>query len=172
MVIDGKGAILLPGLVEAHTHLDKTLVGYTLFDKITNEREMKTKLGLDPQRQSARQVALAAARGTTHIRSHVDIDTVHGLNGVQGVIATREKYKDLIDIEIVAFPQSGMNDQAGQRSNSWTRRCRWALKSSAASIPSMDKDPKGHLDTIFGLAEKRGKPIDIHLHEHVSDRVR
>ena len=40
-VIDGAGAILLPGLIEAHTHLDKTLfgmkwnvndVGYTLHE--------------------------------------------------------------------------------------------------------------------------------------------
>lgn len=29
----------------------------------------------------------------------------------------------------------------------------------------MEYDPKGHLDTVFALAEKHGKPIDIHLHE-------
>jgi cytosine/creatinine deaminase len=173
-VIDGKGAILLPGLVEAHTHLDKTLygmkwnvndVGYTLVDKITNEREMKTKLGLDPQRQSARQVALSVARGTTHIRSHVDIDTVHGLKGVEGVMATREKYKDFIDIEIVAFPQSGMMIRPGTVELMDEALSMGAEVVGGLDPSSMDKDPKGHLDTIFGLAEKHGKPIDIHLHE-------
>ncbi len=29
----------------------------------------------------------------------------------------------------------------------------------------MEHDPKGHLDTVFALAEKHGKPVDIHLHE-------
>jgi cytosine deaminase len=29
----------------------------------------------------------------------------------------------------------------------------------------IDRDPKGHMDAIFGLAEKHGKPLDIHLHE-------
>src|SRR5699024_6862455 len=29
----------------------------------------------------------------------------------------------------------------------------------------IDRDPKGQLDAIFGLAVKHGKPIDFHLHE-------
>jgi cytosine/adenosine deaminase-related metal-dependent hydrolase len=29
----------------------------------------------------------------------------------------------------------------------------------------IDADPKGQLDAVFALAEKYGKPIDIHLHE-------
>ena len=45
-----------------------------------------------------------------------------------------------------------------------------ALKQGAEVIggldPSaVDRDPKGHLDTIFGLAEKYDRDIDIHLHE-------
>ncbi len=81
--IDGGGALLLPGLVEAHTHLDKNLlgmgwyrneVGPRLIDKIENERRQKKALGIDPARQSARQVALSLAKGSTHIRSHVDVD--------------------------------------------------------------------------------------------------
>ena len=30
---------------------------------------------------------------------------------------------------------------------------------------AIDRDPKGHLDTVFGLAEKFGRGVDIHLHE-------
>jgi cytosine deaminase len=173
-VLDGGGAILLPGFVEAHTHLDKTLygmpwnpntVGSTLVDKITNERMSKARLGLDPARQSARQVALSVAHGSTHIRSHVDIDTEHGLKGVLGVMATRQKYAEVIDLEIVAFPQSGMLIRQGT-----VELMDESLKLGAEVVGgldpcSMDLDPKGHLDVIFGLAEKHGKPIDIHLHE-------
>ena len=173
-VIDGAGAIVLPGLVEAHTHLDKTLfgmawnpnnVGKRLVDKITNERESKARLGLDPARQSARQVALSVAKGTTHIRSHVDIDTVHGLKGVEGVIATREKHADVIDLEIVAFPQSGMLIRPGTVELLDEALAMGAEVVGGLDPCSMDLDPKGHLDTIFGLSQKHGKPIDIHLHE-------
>jgi cytosine/adenosine deaminase-related metal-dependent hydrolase len=83
-VIDGDGAVMIPGLVEAHTHLDKTLIGMAwyhndvgprLVDKIENERRQRQLLGIDPARQSARQAVLAASLGTTHIRTHVDVDT-------------------------------------------------------------------------------------------------
>ncbi len=30
---------------------------------------------------------------------------------------------------------------------------------------AIDRDPKGHLDAIFGLAHRHGRAIDIHLHE-------
>jgi cytosine deaminase len=30
---------------------------------------------------------------------------------------------------------------------------------------AIDRDPKGHLDTVFGLAERFGRNVDIHLHE-------
>src|SRR5262249_48732906 len=54
------------------------------------------------------QVVLSVGHGTTHIRTHVDIDTETGLAGVVGVMATRERLRDTVDIEIVAFPQSAM----------------------------------------------------------------
>jgi len=173
-VVDGGGALMLPGLVEAHTHLDKTLygmgwyrneVGPRLIDRIDNERAMKRALGIDPARQSARQVVLSVGHGTTHIRSHVDVDTEVGLAGIEGVMATRERYRDIVDIEIVAFPQSGMLVRPGT-----VELMADALRLGADVVggldPSgIDRDPKGHLDTVFGLADSFGRPIDIHLHE-------
>lgn len=172
--IDCGGRILIPGLVEAHTHLDKSLlglpwyrneVGPRLIDKIDNEREVKVSLGLDPQVQSERQAILSIGHGTTHIRSHVDVDTHHGLRGIEGVMATREKLAGYVDIEIVAFPQSSMMPRPGT-----VELMDEALALGADVVGGIDpcgieRDPKGHLDAVFRLAEKHGKPIDIHLHE-------
>ena len=117
VVEEGGGALALPGLVEAHTHLDKTLLGMgwrphqagpRLVDKIETERRLKKEWDIDPARQSARQAALSVAKGSTCIRSHVDIDTEVGLAGIEGVAATREACRHAVDIEIVAFPQSGL----------------------------------------------------------------
>tara|TARA_R100000935_G_C2841555_1_gene171384 strand:- start:5401 stop:6549 length:1149 start_codon:yes stop_codon:yes gene_type:complete len=173
-VIDCGGRILIPGLIEAHTHLDKSLlglpwyrneVGPRLIDKINNEREVKVSLGLDPRIQSERHAILAISKGCTHIRSHVDVDTHHGLAGVEGVMATREKLAGLIDIEIVAFPQSGMMTRPGTAELMDEALAMGAELVGGIDPCGMEHDPKGHLDTVFALAEKHGKPIDIHLHE-------
>jgi cytosine/adenosine deaminase-related metal-dependent hydrolase len=173
-VEDGGGRIAIPGLVEAHTHLDKSLIGMAwyrnevgprLLDKIENEREAKTRLGIEPARQSRRQALASVAQGTTHIRSHVDIDTVHGLAGLEGIMRTREELRDCVDIEIVAFPQSGMMIRPGT-----VELMQKALELGAEVVGGLDpagidRDPKGHLDAVFGLAQKYARPIDIHLHE-------
>lgn len=173
-VEDGGGAILLPGLVEAHTHLDKSLwglpwyvneVGPKLLDKIDNERLNKRRLNIDPYIQSARQAVQSSLTGSTHIRSHVDVDTDHGLWGVEGVMRTRDEYRDIIDIELVAFPQSGLLRRPGT-----LELMDQSLKLGAEIVGGLDpcaidRDPKGHLDAIFDLCQRHGKPLDIHLHE-------
>ncbi|MFA6966378.1 amidohydrolase family protein [Bosea sp. (in: a-proteobacteria)] len=173
-VEEGRAEIVIPGLVEAHTHLDKSLwglpwytneVGPKLLDKIDNERENKRRLNIDPARQSARQSIQSSLMGSTHIRSHVDVDTEHGLWGVEGVMATRDAYRDIIDIELVAFPQSGLLRRPGTLA-----LMDQAMKAGCEVVGGLDpcaidRDPKGHLDAVFGLCQTYGKPLDIHLHE-------
>lgn len=172
--IDGGGALLLPGLVEAHTHLDKTLwgmgwrkhsAGPRLIDKIENERRVRREIGIDPDRQSGRQVAQALRMGTTHIRSHVDVDTEVGIGGIRGVMTMRERLKAVIDVEIVAFPQSGLLVRPGTLALLDEALALGAEVVGGLDPCAMDRDPKGHLDAIFGLAQKYGRPVDIHLHE-------
>lgn len=171
---DCGGAILLPGLVEAHTHLDKTLwgmgwrehqAGPALRDKIDTERRLRREWDIEPHRQSMRQALLSLSHGSTAIRSHVDVDTEVGLAGIEGVAATRAALSGQVDIEIVAFPQSGLMSRPGTLD-----LLDEALRGPADVVGGLDPcgidaDPKGQLDAVFALAEKHGKPIDIHLHE-------
>jgi cytosine/adenosine deaminase-related metal-dependent hydrolase len=171
---DGGGAIALPGLVEAHTHLDKSLwgmgwrphqAGPRLIDKIETERRLKKEWDIDPRRQSARQALLSLSHGSTAIRSHVDIDTEIGLAGYEGVAATRDDLRDVVDIEIVAFPQSGMMSRPGTLELMEAALVEGADVVGGLDPCAIDRDPKGQLDAVFALAERHGKPIDIHLHE-------
>ena len=173
-VLDGGGRLLLPGLVEAHTHLDKSLlgmpwyrneVGPRLIDKIDNERTVRRALPIPPQRQSARQVKRAIGYGVTHIRSHVDVDTECGLSGIEGVIATREAVGADCTIQIVAFPQSGLLVRPGTLELLDEALALGADVVGGLDPCAIDRDPKGHLDAIFALANKHAKPLDIHLHE-------
>ncbi|HEV7309229.1 amidohydrolase [Ensifer sp.] len=172
--IDASGHIALPGFVEAHTHLDKTLIGMDWFenrvgparnDRILADRKAKRELGIDARRQSARQIAQTLAFGVLSIRSHVDVDTEIGIANILGVIETREAMRDLIDLQIVAFPQSGMLQREGT-----FELMDEALRAGADVVggidpASIERDPVRHLDAIFALADRHGKPVDIHLHE-------
>lgn len=174
VIEDGRGEILLPGLVEAHTHLDKSLwglpwytneVGPRLLDKIDNERLNKRRLNMDPYTQSARQTVQSSRMGSTHIRSHVDVDTDHGMWGIEGIMKMRAAYAEIMDVEIVAFPQSGLLRRPGT-----LELMHEAMKLGSEVVGGLDpctidRDPKGHLDAVFGLCQTYGKPLDIHLHE-------
>lgn len=173
-VEDGRGAILWPGLIDAHTHLDKTCWGMgwhennraaILRERIDFERENRLDLGMDPHRQSMRHAIGLIAHGSSHIRSHVDIDPTHGLRLVEGVQATRDKLKGLIDIEIVAFPQSGVMVMPGTVELLDEALANGCEVLGGIDPCGIDRDPKGQLDILFELACKHGVPIDIHLHE-------
>lgn len=172
--VDGAGCLLLPGLVDAHTHLDKTLIGLpwhahragpNLIDKITNERAVMAELGLDPALQSARMVRHMLSRGTTAIRSHVDIGPDNRLSHFHGVAKTRQADAALSTIQIVAFPQTGMLTQPGV-----TELMEEAVKEGADAVGGLDpigidRDPRGQLDAVFAIADRHGCEIDIHLHD-------
>ncbi|GAW36888.1 N-isopropylammelide isopropyl amidohydrolase [Roseovarius sp. A-2] len=174
-VEDGMGLIALPGLVDAHTHLDKSLLGWpwykndvggaSLMAMIENERDMKQRLGLDPHVQSMRHALKTASYGATLIRSHVDIDTQGGLRALEGVMRTAEVLADVVEIETVAFPQSGLTIRDGTAELMDQALAMGADLVGGLDPCGVDNDPKGHLDIIFDLAEKHGKGIDIHLHE-------
>lgn len=173
-IIDGGGRLLFPGLIDAHTHMDKTLIGLgwyrnevgpMLMDKIENERALRRERGIDSHQQSSRHARIAIADGTSHIRTFVDIDTEVRLDGFDGVMRTRADFRDALDIQIVAFPQSGMLVRPGT-----IELMEEALRQGADVVggldpSSVDRDPARHLDVIFGLAEKHDKDVDIHLHE-------
>lgn len=174
LVEEGGGALLLSGLIEGHTHLDKTTwdspwyvneVGPLLTDRIDNERAWRASSGHDAA-SHARALALAFLReGTTRIRSHVDVDTDAGLRHLDGVHATRDELAGRIEIQTVAFPQSGLLVRPGTAQLLDQALAQGANVLGGLDPSAIDRDPAQSLDVLFGLANKHGKPVDIHLHE-------
>lgn len=171
---DGGNAIVWPGLIDAHTHLDKTTWGMgwhennreaVLRSRIDFERENRIALGMDPHIQSMRHAIGLASNGATHVRSHVDIDTTHGLTLVEGVERTREALRGIIDIELVAFPQSGVMGRPGTVELLDAALANGCEVLGGIDPCGIDRDPKGQLDVLFALALKHGVDVDIHLHE-------
>lgn len=174
-IYDGNDDILIPGLVNAHAHLDDNLLGVPwprnevpatgIEDMIIYSREVWKELRLSSRVQSVRQVRASIAAGITHIRSHVHIQPDFGMQHVEGALETREAFKDLIDFQFVAFPQLGVVSDPET-----LKMLEEALKRGIECVGGIDpssrnRDPVGHLNAIFGLADRFGKEIDIHLHE-------
>lgn len=172
--IDATGCLVLPGLVDAHCHIDKSLwgtpwhahqAGPTLLDKIHNERQVLRDLALSPETQSERLLQHMVACGTTHARTHVDVGPEMGLTHLHGVWATRAKLRDRIDIQVVAFPQQGVAIRPGTLDLLEQAVVEGAEVIGGLDPIGVDRDPKTQLDGIFGIAARHGCGIDIHLHD-------
>lgn len=172
--LDGAGDLALPGLVDGHAHLDKTLwgtpwhphqAGPSIAERIANERRVLAALDLSPQQQSARLLAHLVARGTTHVRTHVDIAPELGLAHLHGVQATAAAWHDAVDIQIVAFPQCGVMIRAGTLDLLDQAAREGAALLGGLDPIGIDADPTGQLDALFAIAARRGCGIDIHLHD-------
>lgn len=173
--IDLAGALVLPGLVDAHCHLDKTLwggpwvpntAGSALRDKIAYVQRRRAEFGVpDVGRITALLTSMLAA-GTTRVRTHTDICPELGLDGFTALAAAVEGLDGRITVQQVAFPQFGMLTNPGT-----VELMDRALRTGAAQVvggidpAGVDRDPVRHLDTVFGLALEHDVPIDVHLHD-------
>lgn len=173
-VIDGQGQLLLPGLIDAHTHLDKTLwgpdwyrneVGDQLVQRIDNERAHRAATGHDSAAQSLVLAREFLAQGTTRIRTHADVDTEVGLRHIEGLLQTRQTMAPWQELQIVAFPQSGLLQRPGTAELLDAAMALGADVLGGLDPCAIDQDPVRSLDVLFDIAVRHNKPLDIHLHE-------
>lgn len=172
-ITDGTGLIALPGLVDGHIHLDKSFAGHgwrphlpatSLRERLALEKRLLAEAG--PVRPRAETlIALAHAQGTIAMRSHVDVDASTGLSNLEAVMEARVAWADRVAIELVAFPQAGILTCPGTR-EVMEAALRLGVEVVGGIDPAeLDGDSEAHLAIVFGLAERHGKKIDIHLHE-------
>ena len=115
-VIDGKGRLVLPPFIESHVHLDACLtageprwnMSGTLFEGIDCWEERKPMLTREDIRERVHKVAkMYAAQGVQYVRTHVDVNDPN-LTALKAMLELREELSDIIDLQIVAFPQYGI----------------------------------------------------------------
>jgi cytosine deaminase len=172
--IDLAGALVLPALVDGHIHLDKThwgaprlphVEGRGVRERIAAERVERHRVALPIEARAAALIRTLIANGTTRARSHVDIDNDVGLANLEAVLRVRDAFRDWIDIQLVAFPQSGVTTEKGAPDLIAAALSAGADLVGGLDPAGFDGDVKGQLDIVFRLAERFGKGIDIHLHD-------
>lgn len=171
--IDLGGQLLLPGFVDGHIHLDKSFVGdrWHPHQAVGSLRERlaveKRELALAPSivERADALIAQAVSFGTVAMRSHVDVDATTGLTNLHAVMQAREKWRGIVDIELVAFPQAGVMSCPGTADVLEAAICDGANVIGGIDPTTLDGDAEGQLDVVFGIAERHGVKVDIHLHE-------
>ncbi|XYK79618.1 MAG: amidohydrolase family protein [Labrenzia sp.] len=173
-VIDAGGKLVSPPFVDSHFHMDATLsLGLprmnqsgTLLEGIALWGELKQILTVDAVVERAlRYCDLAVSQGLLAIRTHVDVCD-DKLTGVQGLLEVREKVKDYIDLQLVAFPQDGL-----YRSPSAETNLLKALDMGVdivGGIPHFERtmdDGAKSVRRLCEIAAERGLMVDMHCDE-------
>jgi cytosine deaminase len=173
-VVDGAGLLALPGLVNAHAHVDKSWWGRpwvsyggeaTTQGRIAHERAERDRYGI-PSTAGALAVLREFVRhGTTATRTHVDVDLGVGLRGVAHVREAAQELDGAVDVSIVAFPQDGVIRRPGVLDLLDQAAAAGATHIGGIDPASVDRDPVAQLDGLFAVAERRDVGLDIHLHD-------
>jgi cytosine deaminase len=172
--IDVTGRLVTPPFVDPHFHMDGTLTyGYprynesgTLLEGIELWRDLKPSLSHDWYIARALEYCdWAVGHGLLAIRSHVDT-TDPTLGAVTALVEVRERIKDYIDLQLVAFPQDGY-----LRSPIGVENMTKALDMGVdviGGIPHFERTMEQGAESLrqlCALAAERDLRVDIHCDE-------
>ena len=157
-VFDAGGRLVSPGFVETHIHLDKSC----LLDRLSDQRGglneaigevARLKAGFsaeDVYLRAKRTLEKCAVNGTTHMRTHLEVDPVIGLRSLEGILPLVDEFRWAIDIQICIFPQEGLLNNPGADELMVEALRRGGHVVGAA--PYTDSDPHGQIDRVFAIA--------------------
>ncbi|MGW3557806.1 amidohydrolase [Streptomyces sp. NPDC000963] len=174
-VVDGGGRVALPSLVDAHIHPDKTTWGGSwvsrkpangIADYVAQDVELFRNQRRPVAERAYGLMSHAVARGTRAMRAHADVAPAYGLAGAEGVAEARERLRHALDVQIVAFPQHGVVRTPGTAAL-LERAAREGLVDMIGGIDPIGFDHAldEQLDLVFGIADRHGVGVDIHLHD-------
>src|SRR5580704_17859781 len=163
------GRIAFPGFVDTHIHLDKSCIMDRCRGDETTVKEAvasvaAAKAGFteeDIYARARRTLERAIVQGTTHMRTHVEVDPRIGLKGFDAIRKLKRDYVWAIDLEICVFPQEGLTNDPGTE-ELLIEACA-AGADLIGACPYTDTDPQAHIARIFAFSERFDLDSDFHL---------
>ena len=173
-VIDLGGQLVVPGLVDAHQHLDKSRTrrlvenpsatlkgasaGYRALAAVATREEIMAR--------AERTLDICLAHGTVAIRSHTNIESDTGLRGLESLIELRERCRDRITLQVVAHLTTDAPRNL-DASRQWLEQAIAAGADVIGGVPQNADEPLAFLDLLFEFAVRSGLPLDMHIDEHL-----
>lgn len=162
------GRLVIPGLVEAHIHLDKAGLlcrcgqAGNLAEAVAQVSRLKRDFTTaDVYERGARVIRAAILQGTMHMRSHVEVDPRAGLRSFRAMQALKGEFAFALDLSICAFAQEGLTNDPGTE-----QLLEQALNEGAdllGGCPYTDTDPKEQIARLFAMAARQNVDLDFHL---------
>lgn len=167
--IDLDGALVTPGLIETHIHLDKSRILDRCAPSPDRGRDHMARVAAvksgftveDVYERAKASLEGCLLHGTTHVRTHVELDPNVGLRGYDALEQLAKDYSWAVDLELCVFAQEGWTNVPEVDANIVS-----ALKRGAPVVggaPGYDPDHAGQIDRIFELAREYDVDVDIHL---------
>ncbi len=178
-VIDAGGKLVTESFVNGHLHLCKVytleMVGQDALSSYHGgsmggamtaiEQASRVKDHYDEKwiiENVRKACRLARKYGNTHIRAFADTDTKAKLEGIKALLKAREEFKDIVDLQVVAFPQDGVVRDPG--ADEYIRSALELGADVVGGIPWIeytDADMQAHIDSMFALAKEFGKDVSM-----------
>ena len=178
-VIDAGGKLVTESFVNGHLHLCKVytleMVGQDALSSYHGgsmggamtaiEQASRVKDHYDEKwiiENVRKACRLAQKYGNTHIRAFADTDTKAKLEGIKALLKAREEFKDIVDLQVVAFPQDGVVRDPG--ADGYIRSALELGADVVGGIPWIeytDADMQAHIDSMFALAKEFGKDVSM-----------
>jgi cytosine/adenosine deaminase-related metal-dependent hydrolase len=176
--IDADGDLVSPGLVDAHVHYEMAFGAGDGRRPAHNDEPFDRETAMartadwfadaTPETVAAtvrRAVGRALVNGVCHARTHAYVDGTTGATVPRGVLAARRSLADLLDLEVVAFPQQGVIRDPGSAAAVAEAVDAGADLVGGLDPATVDGDRDAALSTWFDLATDLGVGLDAHVHE-------
>ena len=173
--INVSGNLISPPFIDPHFHMDATLsygnprinASGTLLEGISLWGELKPLQSEEEIEQRALSYCdWAASMGLLAIRSHVDTSDEDGLKGVRALLSVRDRVKDYITLQLVAFPQDGFYRSPTARD--CTLKALDMGVDVVGGIPHFERtmaDGRRSVTELCEIAAERGLRVDMHCDE-------
>ena len=172
--IDAQQQLVMAPLVDPHIHLDAVLtagepewnMSGTLFEGIERWGQRKATITFeDTKLRALKTLDMLIEHGIQHVRTHVDV-TDPSLTAMRAMLEVKEEIKDKVNLQIVAFPQEGIESFKNGRA-----LMEEAVKLGAdvvGGIPHFEYTREKGVSSVhflMDLAEKYNCLVDVHCDE-------
>ncbi|ARK32017.1 amidohydrolase family protein [Halalkalibacter krulwichiae] len=174
IVWDGEGRILLPGMVDAHMHLDKSHTLFvaenksgTLLEAIESYTKASESFTDEQVKERMRKTALGAlAHGTTTIRTHIDFNTrVQEETTFRGIRMALELKRELASVmTIQVYPMLPYYPYTDLDRTKIEKMLKMDID-GVGGAPHISEKPLECIDEIFSYAKQHNLPLDLHTDE-------